>query len=374
MMTCSIPAATASSTAYWITGLSTRGSISFGWAFVAGRKRVPQPAAGKTALRTRIEPLGQVDRSRPVYPSPCRNPRGPPGCDGCGPGGRCVRGGRRIPSTKRATCPENARGWSRLERCMAQRDDDTAALPTRCGPVVATGREHRVQRPVDDQDGRPQPAEPLQEPAAHQGPDRARPTCGPEAAVDDRLGDRSAVPEPEEPDVEQLEDALRQVLQDPGKDAERERHHAEGLAGAARQHQARDAVRSRIRHLDRDEPAQREPDEDRPPGRHLGFDCGDHASPRGLDRPRLSTPLAVPGQVNRNAPVPRREASQLRPPLAARESRPVQEHDCRRIAGTDCCPGAASGRGRGVAHRRQHSPTIRAAPRALGGPWPGGRR
>src|SRR5262245_51824496 len=33
-------------------GLSTIGSIYFGWALVAGRKRVPSPAAGKTALRT----------------------------------------------------------------------------------------------------------------------------------------------------------------------------------------------------------------------------------------------------------------------------------------------------------------------------------
>ena len=56
MITCSMPAATASSIAYWITGLSTSGSISLGWALVAGRKRVPQPAAGKTALRTRMEP------------------------------------------------------------------------------------------------------------------------------------------------------------------------------------------------------------------------------------------------------------------------------------------------------------------------------
>jgi hypothetical protein len=32
-------------------GLSTRGSISLGWAFVAGRKRVPRPAAGKMAFR-----------------------------------------------------------------------------------------------------------------------------------------------------------------------------------------------------------------------------------------------------------------------------------------------------------------------------------
>src|SRR5512141_3330420 len=62
MMTCSMPAATASSTAYWMIGLSTRGSISFGCALVAGRKRVPQPAAGKTAFRTRIEPLGQGQR------------------------------------------------------------------------------------------------------------------------------------------------------------------------------------------------------------------------------------------------------------------------------------------------------------------------
>ena len=45
------PAATASSTPYWMRGLSTRQSISLGVALVAGRKRVPMPAAGKTALR-----------------------------------------------------------------------------------------------------------------------------------------------------------------------------------------------------------------------------------------------------------------------------------------------------------------------------------
>src|SRR6202008_4483658 len=47
------PAASASSTAYWISGLSTIGSISLGMALVAGRKRVPDPATGNTALRTR---------------------------------------------------------------------------------------------------------------------------------------------------------------------------------------------------------------------------------------------------------------------------------------------------------------------------------
>src|SRR6186713_1339500 len=49
---CSIPASRASSTAYWMTGLSTTGSISLGMALVAGRNRVPMPATGKTAFRT----------------------------------------------------------------------------------------------------------------------------------------------------------------------------------------------------------------------------------------------------------------------------------------------------------------------------------
>ena len=44
------PARTASSTTYWIDGLSTTGSIAFGCAFVAGRNRVPRPAAGMTAF------------------------------------------------------------------------------------------------------------------------------------------------------------------------------------------------------------------------------------------------------------------------------------------------------------------------------------
>src|SRR3954469_16986569 len=46
------PARTASSTTYWIAGLSTTGSISFGVALVAGRKRVPSPGAGITAFVT----------------------------------------------------------------------------------------------------------------------------------------------------------------------------------------------------------------------------------------------------------------------------------------------------------------------------------
>src|SRR5919106_3837345 len=45
-----IPAAAASSTAYWMSGLSTIGSISLGLALVTGRKRLPRPATGKTAF------------------------------------------------------------------------------------------------------------------------------------------------------------------------------------------------------------------------------------------------------------------------------------------------------------------------------------
>src|SRR6188474_2224531 len=48
------PADRASSTAYWISGLSTMGSISLGLALVAGRKRVPRPATGNTATSTRL--------------------------------------------------------------------------------------------------------------------------------------------------------------------------------------------------------------------------------------------------------------------------------------------------------------------------------
>src|SRR5471030_1080069 len=52
MMMFWMPDRIASSTPYWMMGLSTMGSISLGWALVAGRKRVPSPAAGKTAFRT----------------------------------------------------------------------------------------------------------------------------------------------------------------------------------------------------------------------------------------------------------------------------------------------------------------------------------
>ena len=56
----SMPEATASSTVYWINGLSTSGNISFGEAFVAGRKRVPRPAAGIMAFLTVCDDIAGI--------------------------------------------------------------------------------------------------------------------------------------------------------------------------------------------------------------------------------------------------------------------------------------------------------------------------
>src|SRR5919206_4053622 len=59
----STPASSASSTAYWMSGRSTTVSISFGIALVAGRKRVPSPATGKTAFLTLFNGvLGKIAR------------------------------------------------------------------------------------------------------------------------------------------------------------------------------------------------------------------------------------------------------------------------------------------------------------------------
>src|SRR5262249_31186635 len=57
-------------------GLSTSGSISLGCALVAGRNRVPSPAAGKTALRTLIFITLSYPSTRPApgplqVPAPC---------------------------------------------------------------------------------------------------------------------------------------------------------------------------------------------------------------------------------------------------------------------------------------------------------------
>ncbi len=56
---------------YWITGRSTTSSISFGCAFVAGRKREPRPAAGMIAFIGNLSLLvcktGRPRRNAPSY-------------------------------------------------------------------------------------------------------------------------------------------------------------------------------------------------------------------------------------------------------------------------------------------------------------------
>src|SRR5437899_1781484 len=64
------PASTACSTTYWMAGLSTKGSISFGCALVAGRNRVPRPAAGMTAFLTFMGLLGWGKGSLSHQPDP----------------------------------------------------------------------------------------------------------------------------------------------------------------------------------------------------------------------------------------------------------------------------------------------------------------
>ena len=71
-----IPFWTASSTTYWMAGLSTRASISLGWALAAGRNRVPSPAAGITAFLTGVSHgrLFYHPQARPSVRHPASGP------------------------------------------------------------------------------------------------------------------------------------------------------------------------------------------------------------------------------------------------------------------------------------------------------------
>src|SRR6185295_10012562 len=118
-MMLSTPDATASSTPYWMIGLSTSGSISLGCALVAGRKRVPQPAAGKTALRTRIEPRKGVREGGLGRPSLALGPI-PAGRRPLSPasGGRC----HRHPFGRREALDEVADGEAERGRTVEIRE------------------------------------------------------------------------------------------------------------------------------------------------------------------------------------------------------------------------------------------------------------
>src|SRR6185436_16073423 len=151
-MISSRPEATASSTTYWMVGLSTRGSISLGWALVAGRKRVPRPAAGKTALRTFIETddtRASEERKR-VRPTAPRR--------GCGPGCRASRSGTRGCARSESTiAPANTCGRS----LIAARSEGPAQTDL-CVEAAAEPHLHRhsgVQAPDRE---RPRPVGPAE--------------------------------------------------------------------------------------------------------------------------------------------------------------------------------------------------------------------
>src|SRR3989304_504415 len=59
----------------WMVGLSTSGSISLGWALVAGRKRVPSPAAGNTAFLTLMALMSSAPARRERSSSAPGSPR-----------------------------------------------------------------------------------------------------------------------------------------------------------------------------------------------------------------------------------------------------------------------------------------------------------
>src|SRR5687768_7011065 len=163
MMICSIPAATASSTPYWMIGLSTSGSISLGCAFVAGRNRVPQPAAGNTAFRTRIEPQSGVGPQLvgPIWriaPAPFVAPR------------RGRHGlGRERPDELLDEAGEGLRAIDVREVSGAR---DHAVRDARHAGEEALGAdpEDEVHRPVDDEDLAAVGEQPVPEPAAGEVP------------------------------------------------------------------------------------------------------------------------------------------------------------------------------------------------------------
>src|SRR5437660_12877728 len=92
MITSSIPDSIASSTPYWMVGLSTRGSISLGCALVTGRKRVPSPAAVMIALRTGIRLIRHNVRRGRSRLSDARSRRTPGASRGRSPGDPTRRG------------------------------------------------------------------------------------------------------------------------------------------------------------------------------------------------------------------------------------------------------------------------------------------
>ena len=143
-----MPARTASSTTNWIAGLSTTGSISFDCALVAGRKRVPRPAAGMTALWTVA--IGLLSSSASALRPRSRRPM-------LSRGGR--RRGRRWPPTPPTSPPGRPgdRGADRHRGDGEQRRQRRLARRARRGRPTPRPRPRATQREGDER-RRPPPS------------------------------------------------------------------------------------------------------------------------------------------------------------------------------------------------------------------------
>src|SRR5579863_3350694 len=124
------PAAIASSTAYWISGLSTIGSISLGDALVAGRKRVPRPATGNTAVRIGFAATGSIlwmegaDQSRMGRSAPLltRSRRSLPG----------LKCGTYLPASATASPVFGLRPWRGGRKCSEKLPNPRISMRSPC--------------------------------------------------------------------------------------------------------------------------------------------------------------------------------------------------------------------------------------------------
>src|SRR3954470_8710873 len=247
MITCSIPAATASSTAYWMIGLSTSGSISFGCALVAGRKRVPQPAAGKTAFRTRKRTSSCVCWAVPaVYARLIRVSftGRPPTCqrrvaDGLPPLGvtpferprerpnRCVEGGRAVEvGQMRRACDPHPTGVARRMREGAREEP-----------------EREVVLAVDDEGRSRIRGESRDESLAGDRPKSLRAALRPEPALDDRLRDGWRVPPSKHSRIQSVESGFGHGSHRQNEGEVRQRPDPGRFGGGPADHEAADEVR-----------------------------------------------------------------------------------------------------------------------------------
>ena len=177
---------------------------------------------------------------------------------------------------------------------------------------------------------------------------RVRSACAPPvdqkppAMIGSLIG--APVARPEERVVDDPEHARRHPLHERREQPERHARRADRLGGAAREDEAQHAVRARLGGLDRDVPAQRQPDDERPARRGLRVDRGRDGVHGAVDRERLRGAGAVPGQVHRHAAIRRRQAAELRQPLGAGQPRAVDEHDRGRRPRADGRPVRRAGR------------------------------